>query len=98
MYVILGGVADVLIDTRPAKISVAEMKKNDFGRDRILCDVRAPPPSRRASRSHAQDLQGHVLSHGRRVPQMAIEIMRELAPTAWRTPQGSCASDGEQGA
>ena len=40
MYVILGGVADVLIDTPTGQIQVAEMKKNDFlGEIAILCDV-----------------------------------------------------------
>jgi len=40
MYVILGGVADVLIDTPTGQIQVAEMKKNDFvGEIAVLCDV-----------------------------------------------------------
>ena len=40
MYVILGGTADVLIDTAGGQIAVAEMKKNSFfGEIAILCDV-----------------------------------------------------------
>ena len=40
MYVILGGTADVLIDTPSGQIAVAEMKKNSFfGEIAILCDV-----------------------------------------------------------
>ena len=37
---ILGGVADVLIDTESGQIRVAELKKNSFvGETAILCDV-----------------------------------------------------------
>src|SRR5256885_5493301 len=40
MYVILGGVADVLIDTDKGQLRVAELKKNGFfGETAILCDA-----------------------------------------------------------
>ena len=40
MYVILGGVADILIDTSAGQIRVAELKRNDFvGEISVLCDV-----------------------------------------------------------
>ena len=41
MYVILGGIADVLIDSdKGGQITVAEMRKNNFVGDMaILCDV-----------------------------------------------------------
>src|SRR5437899_5122382 len=40
MYVILGGVADVLIDSPTGPIAIAELKKNNFVGDMaILCDM-----------------------------------------------------------
>jgi CRP-like cAMP-binding protein len=84
MYVILSGVADVLIDSPDApngQIRVAEMKKNDFlGEIAILCDVprtatikaREPLSTLKISKDTFYRLVAEV-------PQMAIEIMRELA-------------------
>ena len=70
MYVILGGTADVLIDTPSGQIAVAEMKRNSFfGEIAILCDVpRTATIKAKEPLLHAQDHQGHVLSAGRRVP------------------------------
>ena len=81
MYVILGGVADVLIDTPGGQIAVAEMKKNSFfGEIAILCDVprtatikaREPLSTLKISKDMFYRLVAEF-------PQMAIEIMRELA-------------------
>jgi len=81
MYVILGGVADVLIDTPGGQIAVAELKKNGFvGEIAILCDVprtatikaREQLATLRISKDMFYRLIGEF-------PQMAIEIMRELA-------------------
>jgi len=81
MYVILGGVADVLIDTPTGQIQVAEMKKNDFlGEIAILCDVprtatikaREPLNTLKISKDTFYRMVGEF-------PTMAIEIMRELA-------------------
>jgi CRP/FNR family transcriptional regulator, cyclic AMP receptor protein len=81
MYVILGGVADVLIDSDKGQIRVAEMKKNDFiGEIAILCDVprtatlkaREPLSTLKISKDTFYRLVAEV-------PQMAIEMMRELA-------------------
>ena len=76
-----GGVADVLIDTPNGQIQVAEMKKNDFlGEIAILCDVprtatikaREPLNTLKISKDTFYRMVGEF-------PQMAIEIMRELA-------------------
>ena len=81
MYVILGGVADVLIDTDKGQIRVAELKKNGFfGETAILCD--AP---RNATIKANESLLTLKISKDMfyslvaEVPQMAIEVMRELA-------------------
>ena len=82
MYVILGGVADVLIDSdKGGQITVAEMRKNNFVGDMaILCDVprtatikaREPLTTLKISKDMFYRLVAEV-------PQMAIEVMRELA-------------------
>jgi CRP-like cAMP-binding protein len=82
MYVILGGVAEVLIDrTDGGQIRVAEMKKNDFfGEIAILCDVprtatiKAMTPL--TTLKITKDMFYRLVAE---VPQMAIEVMRELA-------------------
>jgi len=81
MYVILGGVADVLIDTEKGQIRVAELKKNGFfGETAIL--LAAP---RNATTKASESLLTLKISKDMfyslvaEVPQMAIEVMRELA-------------------
>lgn len=81
MYVILGGTADVLIDTPSGQISVAEMKRNSFfGEIAILCDVprtatiKAKEPL--STLKITKDMFYRLVAE---FPEMAIEIMRELA-------------------
>lgn len=81
MYVILGGTADVLIDTPTGQISVAEMKRNSFfGETAILCDVprtatiKAKEPL--STLKITKDMFYRLVAE---FPEMAIEIMRELA-------------------
>ena len=81
MYVILGGVADVLIDTPTGQLRVAQLKKNGFfGETAILCD--APRNATiKASESLLtlkinKDMFYRLVSE---FPSMAIEMMRELA-------------------
>ena len=100
MYVILGGVADVLIDTPTAARSrVAELKKNGFfGEIAILCDVpRTATIKARESLHDAQDLQGHVLSPGRRVPEHGDrDDARAGASRGGHQPEAA-RGDGQQG-
>ena len=81
MYVILGGAADVLIDTEQGQIRVAELKKNGFfGETAILCD--APRNATiKANESLltlkiSKDMFYKLVSE---FPTIAIEMMRELA-------------------
>ncbi len=81
MYVILGGTADVLIDTAGGQIAVAEMKKNSFfGEIAILCDVprtatiKAKEPL--STLKITKDMFYRLVAE---FPQMVVEIMRELA-------------------
>ena len=81
MYVILGGAADVLIDTPKGQLRVAQLQKNGFfGETAILCD--APRNATiKASESLltlkiSKDMFYRLVSE---IPSMAIEMMRELA-------------------
>ena len=81
MYVILSGVADVVIDTPNGAITVAQLRKNNFVGDMaILCDV--PRTATIKARENLSTLKISKDMFYRLVaefPQMAIEMMRELA-------------------
>jgi len=81
MYVILAGSADVLLETPNGQIRLAELKKNSFVGDiAILSDVprtatikaREPLTTLKISKDMFYRLVAEF-------PQMAIEMMRELA-------------------
>jgi CRP/FNR family cyclic AMP-dependent transcriptional regulator len=81
MYVILSGVADVLIDSPSGPIAVAVLQKNNFVGDMaVLCDV--PRTATIKAREQLSTLRISKDMFYRLVaefPQLAIEIMRELA-------------------
>jgi CRP/FNR family transcriptional regulator, cyclic AMP receptor protein len=81
MYVILDGVADVLIDTPAGQIAIAELKKNGFvGEIALLCDV--PRTATIKAREQLVTLKISKDMFYRLVaefPQMAVEVMRTLA-------------------
>jgi len=81
MYVILGGIADILIDTSGGQIRVAELKKNDFvGEISVLCDVpRTATVKAREQLNTLKISRDTLYRMCEEVPQMAIEMMRELA-------------------
>jgi len=81
MYVILGGVADVLIDSAAGQIAIAELQKNGFvGEIAILCDVpRTATIKARESLATLKISKDMFYRLVAEFPQMAIEIMRELA-------------------
>jgi CRP-like cAMP-binding protein len=80
-YVIIGGEADVIVDTPKGPLTVAKLKRNDIvGEIAILCDVPRTATVQAASRLEAmviaKDLFFRLIME---FPQMAVEIMRELA-------------------
>ena len=81
MYVILDGVADVLIDSPSGPITIAELKKNNFVGEMALlggvprtATIKAREPL--STLKISKDMFYRLVAE---VPQMAIEIMRELA-------------------
>jgi len=80
-YIIVDGHADVIIQTEQGPITVAQFGRNDLvGEIAILCDV-----PRTASVKATTRLETMVISKGlffrlvMEFPQIAVEIMRELA-------------------
>ena len=81
MYVILGGIADVLIDTPTGPLRVAQLKRNGFfGETAILCDA---PRNATIKASEvlltlriSKDMFYRLVTE---FPTMAVEMMRELA-------------------
>ena len=80
MYVILGGAADVLIDTEKGQIRVAELKKNGFFGETAILLAAPRNATVKASESLltlkiSKDMFYELVSE---FPTMAIEMMREL--------------------
>lgn len=80
-YLILSGSVDVLLSTEAGPITIAHLEQNAFvGEMAILCDV---PRSATISASEAVDAlkikKETFFQLLKDVPQMALEIMRELA-------------------
>ncbi len=80
-YVIIGGEADVIVDTPKGPLTVAKLKRNDIvGEIAILCDVPRTATVKAASKLEAmviaKDLFFRLIME---FPQMAVEIKRELA-------------------
>jgi CRP/FNR family transcriptional regulator, cyclic AMP receptor protein len=100
MYVILDGVADVLIDSPAGQIAVAQLKKNNFVGDMaILGDV--PRTATIKARESLVTLKISKDMFYRLVtefPQMAIEMMRELAHRVEDTNQKLRAATANQAA
>ncbi|MCK6450424.1 MAG: cyclic nucleotide-binding domain-containing protein [Alphaproteobacteria bacterium] len=87
MYIIMAGEADVLINTPSGEHRVARLGKNSFvGEIAILCDVPRTATVRAAGSLTAlrisKDLFFRLVGE---FPQIAVEIMRELAGRLDRT-------------
>ena len=80
-YVIIGGEADVIVDTPKGPLTVAKLRRNDIvGEIAILCDVPRTATVKASTKLEAmviaKDLFFRLIME---FPQMAVEIMRELA-------------------
>ncbi len=88
-FIILEGEADVEIDTQAGRITVAKVARNAvIGEIAILCDV--PRTATITAKTPMQALRIDKDTFFRLVnefPQMAVEIMRELARRLERTNQ-----------
>lgn len=86
-FVIIGGEADVMVDTPGGPLKVAHLKQNDFvGEIAILCDV--PRTATVAAATEVTTLRIEKDLFFRLItdfPQIAIEIMRVLAQRLERT-------------
>ena len=80
-YLIIEGEADVLVDTPSGELNVATLGRNDFvGEIAILCDVPRTASVQAVGKVVAlritKDLFFRLVEE---FPQMAVELMRELA-------------------
>jgi CRP/FNR family cyclic AMP-dependent transcriptional regulator len=96
-YIIIDGEAEVIIDTGAGPRTVATLRQNEIiGEIAILCDV-----PRTATIRARTDLVTLVIAKAqflrmiRDFPQMAIEIMRELALRLERTTKEAARAFGE---
>ena len=90
-YIIMAGEADVVIDTDGGPVTVATLKKNDFvGEIAILCDVPRTATVRAKTDlitlMITKDLFFRLITE---FPQMAVEIMRELAQRLEKTTKAA---------
>jgi len=86
-YIIIGGAAEILIDTDNGPMSVATVGRNDIiGEIAILCDVPRTATVRASEQLEtlkiSKDLFFRLIAE---FPQISIEIMRELAERLERT-------------
>jgi len=86
-YVIMGGVADVVVKTPQGDRAVAEVKQNDFvGEIAILCDV--PRTATIVARTELNVLsisKDNFLKMLHEFPEMGLEVMRVLAQRLEKT-------------
>ena len=88
-YIIMDGEADVTVDTPAGEVSVAKVRKNDLiGEIAILCDVPRTATIKALSEvttlAITKELFFQLVTE---FPEMAVEIMRELAHRLERTTQ-----------
>ncbi len=80
-YVIIEGAAEVVVDTDNGEVVVAEVGSNEFiGEISILCDVpRTATIRAKHELSTLKIKKEHFLGLISQVPELGIEVMRELA-------------------
>ncbi len=87
MYIIVEGSADVIVDTISGPLTVATFGNNDFfGETAILCDVPRTATVQAKSELIALRIAKELFFRlGTEFPQMAFEVMREIALRLDRT-------------
>ncbi len=86
-YIIIGGAAAILIETEQGPVEVARLGKGDVvGEIAILCDVpRTATVQAKESLTTLKISKDHFFRLVTDFPQIAVEIMRELAARLERT-------------
>ncbi|MCP4071972.1 MAG: cyclic nucleotide-binding domain-containing protein [Hyphomicrobiales bacterium] len=86
-YVIVQGVAEIIVETADGEIPVAEFKDNAFiGEIAILCDVpRTATVRAKAKLVVLKIKKEHFLGLIKDFPELGIEVMRELASRLSKT-------------
>ena len=80
-YVLINGEVDVIVDTPKGELAVAKLSGNEIiGEIAILCDVPRTATIRAAVDIEALKIEkDHFLRMLQEFPEMAVEVMRELA-------------------
>ena len=86
-YVIVDGEADVIVETDAGEVTVAKLSQNEFiGEISILCDVPRTATVRATEELHTLKIKKeHFLGLITQVPDLGIEVMRELASRLSKT-------------
>ncbi|MGI9350847.1 MAG: cyclic nucleotide-binding domain-containing protein [Rhizobiaceae bacterium] len=86
-YVIVNGEADVIVETEAGEVAVAKLGENEFiGEISILCDVPRTATVRATDELHTLKIKKeHFLGLITQVPDLGIEVMRELASRLSKT-------------
>ncbi len=86
-YVIVDGIADVIVETDAGEVVVANLGENEFiGEISILCDVPRTATVRATGELQTLKIKKeHFLGLITQVPELGIEVMRELASRLSKT-------------
>ena len=86
-YVVVDGLADIVIETPDGELVVAQLGTNEFiGEIAILCDVpRTATVRANGGLTTLKIKKEHFLGLVSQVPELSIEIMRELASRLSKT-------------
>ena len=86
-YVIVNGIADIIVETEDGEVPVAEFKDNAFiGEISILCDVPRTATVRAQTKLEVLKIKKeHFLGLIKDFPELGIEVMRELASRLSKT-------------
>ena len=86
-YVIVDGLADIIVETDAGEVTVAQLGRNEFiGEISILCDVpRTATVRANTDLSALKIKKEHFVGLVSQVPELGIEVMRELASRLSKT-------------